>query len=191
MNATDLTPRQRRQLLRVARRAVQQAVGAPTDRASTADLPEDFTSHGAFVTLHHDGMLRGCIGTFAPSPSILGTIREMAEAAALRDPRFRPLQAGDVEHIDIEISLLTPLEPVKNIAVVEVGRHGLCISHNHHRGVLLPQVATEHHWNRETFLDQTCIKAGLAPGTWQDPDCHIEVFEAVVVGEHDAELRVE
>jgi AmmeMemoRadiSam system protein A len=184
VHATELTTPQRLRLLALARRTVLRATGASSDGVDTA-AADDFAGHGAFVTLHSRGMLRGCIGTFAPSPSILGTIREMAEAAALRDPRFSAVQPDELSTVDIEISLLTPLTVVTDPATIEVGRHGICISHGYHRGVLLPQVASEHGWDREVFLDQTCVKAGLPPGTWRDPQCRIEVFEAVVFGERD------
>lgn len=186
-----LSAEQRRQLLAHARRAVQLSCAAldpesPEGSAAEAFAGPDFASFGAFVTLHKQGNLRGCIGTFAQSQSVLKTLDEMALAASQRDPRFSPVQAHELSLIDVEISLLTPLRPVADVAEIEVGRHGLCMSRGWQRGVLLPQVATEQGWDRETFLQQTCRKAGLPLDAWQDPDTRIQSFEAVVFGEKDS-----
>jgi len=182
VDSTDLSADQRRALLGVARRAVESSVGVEASaEAPTDDV--DFPGHGAFVTLHRRGQLRGCIGTFSTSPSIVGTIREMAAAAALRDPRFNAVSETELDQIDLEISLLTPLEEVADPADIEVGRHGICIEKGFQRGVLLPQVAVENRWDRETFLDQTCLKAGLPAATWRSGEARIEVFSAVVFGE--------
>jgi len=183
----DLSVEQRHALLAIARRAVEEAVGA----AAQPETPgvDDFPGHGAFVTLHLRGQLRGCIGTFASGPSITKTLREMASAAALRDPRFPAVSGAELEQIDIEISLLTPLRQIEDPASVEVGRHGICIEKGFNRGVLLPQVAVENRWNRDTFLNQTCVKAGLPPDAWRDGAARIEVFEARVFGEKQEGLR--
>ena len=189
MVAPDAIPTdERRALLQVARHAIARAVGVEPLPVVPSD-PPDRPSHGAFVTLHRSGHLRGCIGTFAQGPSLVQTVREMAVAAATRDPRFTPLRDSEFSEIDIEISVLTPLRRIDDPASIEVGRHGICLAKGFHRGVLLPQVAVENGWDRETFLDHTCLKAGLAPGSWRDPDCTIEVFEAIVFGERDPELR--
>ncbi|MBN2361054.1 MAG: AmmeMemoRadiSam system protein A [Deltaproteobacteria bacterium] len=188
MKATDLSSDDRRALLAVARHTVCAAVGAPqtgSDPQPAADLP----SNGAFVTLHRRGQLRGCIGTFTSGPSVVATIREMAAASALRDPRFYPVGPDELDEIDIEISLLTPLEEIADPQQIEVGRHGICVERGFNRGVLLPQVATENGWDRDTFLSQTCLKAGLPPATWRSGGLKIEVFEAAVFGEKSEGLR--
>lgn len=183
LDKSDLTTTQKQNLLRHARQSV--AASCNPDGAKADCEIDDFPSHGAFVTLHKKGQLRGCIGTFASSDSTLDTLQEMAAAASQRDPRFPALSAAELEDIDLEISLLTPLQELTDIATIEVGRHGLCISRGWQRGVLLPQVATENNWDRETFLQHTCRKAGLPPDAWRQADTRIETFAALVFGEND------
>lgn len=137
---------------------------------------------GAFVTLHAGEKLRGCIGTFSADTPLYETVKKMAVASATNDPRFSAVTADELESIQIEISVLSPLKKV-NADEVEVGRHGLEISGYGRRGVLLPQVATEHGWDRETFLQQTCYKAGLPLDAWKESETVIEVFEAQVIKE--------
>jgi len=140
---------------------------------------------GAFVTLHKHGRLRGCIGNFEGHGSLVGTIGEMALAAAFDDPRFPPLSSvEELEECDIEISALSTLMKAKP-EEIEVGRDGIYIINGFNRGVLLPQVAMEQGWDRETFLDQTCVKAGLEPGCWRDPKTKILRFTAQVFGEKE------
>lgn len=144
----------------------------PTDR-----LRERF---GAFVTLTIRDRLRGCIGHIVGDRPLFETIGEMAEAAAFEDPRFPPLTAREFEAVTIEISILSPLTPCPDPALVEVGRHGLLVRRGVFSGLLLPQVPVEWGWNREQFLDQTCLKAGMRPGCWQLPDAELYWFEAEV-----------
>ncbi len=135
---------------------------------------------GAFVTLHKNGELRGCIGYIVPYDSLDSTVKKMAVAAAFEDPRFPPLRKDEFEDIDIEISALTPLRKIDNINEIEVGKHGILIRKGPYSGVLLPQVATEYNWDRITFLNQTCMKAGLHSNCWQDEDTEIYIFSAEV-----------
>ena len=135
---------------------------------------------GAFVTLHKNGELRGCIGYIVPYDSLDSTVKKMAVAAAFEDPRFPPLRKEEFEEIDIEISALTPLKKINNINEIEVGKHGILIRKGPYSGVLLPQVATEYNWDRITFLSQTCMKAGLHSNCWQDEDTEIYIFSAEV-----------
>jgi len=144
----------------------------PTDR-----LRERF---GAFVTLSLHGRLRGCIGHIIGDKPLYLTISEMAEAAAFGDPRFPSLSSREFADVAIEISILSPLTPCPDPALVEVGRHGLLLRRGGHSGLLLPQVPVEWGWDRETFLDQTCHKAGLESGCWTDPDTALYWFEAEV-----------
>ena len=138
---------------------------------------------GCFVTLHgKDSTLRGCIGTFDATRPLWQVVDEMAIAAATRDPRFVPVTLEELPELHVEISVLHPREPIR-AEEVEVGRHGLAIRKGLHHGVLLPQVPVEHGWDRETFLDHLCLKAGLPPGCWRDPDARLEAFEATVFGE--------
>jgi len=135
---------------------------------------------GAFVTLKKDGRLRGCIGNIVGNGPLAATIERMAGAAAFEDPRFPPLTAAELAGLDIEVSVMGPLSPCPDPELIEVGRHGLYIRKAMHSGLLLPQVATEWGWDRETFLDQTCVKAGLPKGTWRKSKTEIWWFEAVI-----------
>ncbi len=135
---------------------------------------------GAFVTLHKFGELRGCIGNIVGIEPLHETVKNMARAAAFEDPRFAPLQYEELKDIDIEISVLSPLKKIKDINEIQVGKHGIYLRKGFHSGLLLPQVATEYNWDRLTFLDQTCIKAGLYPGCWKEKDTEIYIFSADV-----------
>ncbi len=140
---------------------------------------------GAFVTLHIEGYLRGCIGNFVSDEPLYKLVSEMAVNAAFADPRFNPLTKGELDRIDIEISALTPLTQVNDVEEICVGKHGIYLIKDCNRGVLLPQVATEYGWDRYQFLDQTCIKAGMSPGSWKDKSCKILIFCADIFGEKD------
>jgi AmmeMemoRadiSam system protein A len=135
---------------------------------------------GACVTLKRPGRLRGCSGNVVGNGPLVTTIERMAGAAAFEDPRFPPLAAEELDDLDIEVSVLGPITPCPDPALIEIGRHGLYIRKSLHSGLLLPQVATEWGWDRETFLDQTCVKAGLPKGTWRKPKVEIWWFEAVI-----------
>jgi AmmeMemoRadiSam system protein A len=137
---------------------------------------------GAFVTLTIRGELRGCIGQVEPRDPLGAVIVHCAAAAALEDPRFPPVSPIELPSLSIEVSVLTPAEEVLDLERIEVGRHGLIVSHNGCRGLLLPQVATEYGWSREQFLVQTCRKAGLAKDAWRR-GARIYCFEAEVFGD--------
>nr|MDP9361119.1 AmmeMemoRadiSam system protein A [Acidobacteriota bacterium] len=139
---------------------------------------------GAFVTLKtHEGDLRGCIGSIQAVEPLYKAVASSAISAAFRDPRFPSLRAGELEHVELEISVMGPIEVVTNIEDIVVDRDGLIISRGRYAGLLLPQVATEYGWDRQTFLQQTCVKAGLPRDAWRAEDCRIEKFSAVVFGE--------
>ncbi|HTX74107.1 MAG TPA: AmmeMemoRadiSam system protein A [Rectinemataceae bacterium] len=140
---------------------------------------------GAFVTLHEGPSLRGCIGRMSSPEPLFDTICSMAAAAAFEDPRFPPLKADELERIDIEITLLSPLRAITDPTEIQVGLHGIYLVKGWQSGVLLPQVATEQGWDRATFLEQTCRKAGLPPGSWKSPDATISIFEGLIFGERD------
>lgn len=135
---------------------------------------------GAFVTLKLGNNLRGCIGNIQGTDALYRTVWDMARSAAFRDPRFPPLTEDEFGRVEYEISILSPVEPCPDPALVEVGRHGLIMSRAGRSGLLLPQVPVEWDWDRETFLAQTCRKAGLPPDAWKEPDTGIFWFEAVV-----------
>jgi AmmeMemoRadiSam system protein A len=125
-------------------------------------------------------MLRGCIGSFDTGQPLYKTVQEMAEAAAFRDPRFRPVREDELPYIELEISVLTPLSQITEPEQIEVGLHGIMIRKGFQAGLLLPQVATERNWDRVTFLEETCRKAGLPKDAWKDEDAEIYVFSANV-----------
>ena len=138
---------------------------------------------GAFVSLHRKGQLRGCIGYLEAVKPLGQTVREMAASAAFHDPRFRPLGREELNDLEVEISVLSPMRLIKNIDEIQVGTHGLYIVQGPGRGLLLPQVATEYKWDRLTFLQQTCCKAGLAPDAWKDPGTKIYLFTAEILSD--------
>ncbi len=184
MAGAQLSKSDRKFLLHVAREAIRsELAGEPFTMPAPPASPALNESRGAFVTLHEHGQLRGCIGNFVGTKPLYETVADMALSAAFHDPRFPPLRADEFGEIDIEISALTPLEPVQDVESIEVGVHGIYLINGPYRGVLLPQVATEYGWDRYTFLDQTCLKAGMAPGCWKDPGTQILVFSAEVFGE--------
>ncbi len=137
------------------------------------------TKCGAFVSLHKDGNLRGCIGVFTSDNPLFKTIPLMAVSAAFEDARFSPVTEEEVKDLDIEISVLTPLKKIENVDEIEIGTHGIYIVKGRHRGVLLPQVAVEQGFDRNLFLDHTCLKAGLKAGAWRD-GTEIYTFEAEI-----------
>ena len=183
MDDRELEPREQKALLALARQTIAGLVGAPAPESPPQDLPGPEMERGAFVTLHEHGRLRGCIGNFVGQGPLTRTIEEMAVAAASQDPRFPPLRRDELDQVDLEISVLSPLRSIEDVSEIKVGVHGIYIISPRGRGVLLPQVATEYGWDRDTFLDQTCVKAGLAPGCWRQPDTEILIFSAQVFGE--------
>jgi hypothetical protein len=142
----------------------------------TEKMKEKF---GAFVTLKKNDQLRGCIGHIVGDQPLWKTIINMAQSAAFQDPRFPPLEEDELSEIELEISILSPLQEVPDVKAIEPGRHGLVIKKGPYSGLLLPQVATEWGWDRETFLAQTCRKAGLAANAWKDPNTTLLWFESV------------
>lgn len=138
---------------------------------------------GAFVTLHQsDGELRGCIGQMVGDGPLGDLLQEMAIAAGTNDPRFPPVTLAELITLRYEISVLSPMQRTR-AEDVKPGTHGLLIRQVRRSGVLLPQVAAEHRWDRETFLQQTCRKAGLPMDAWQQPETEIFTFTAQVFGE--------
>lgn len=136
---------------------------------------------GVFTSLYRGGELRGCVGYVLPSHSLYRAVAETARAAAFEDTRFYPVTLAEAAHLEVELSILSVPKAI-SANEVEIGRHGLLVSMGSHRGLLLPQVPIEHHWDRETFLDQTCRKAGLPLDAWQK-GAVIEAFTAEVFGE--------
>jgi AmmeMemoRadiSam system protein A len=169
----------RRALLALARRAIA-AVATRRHEQAGPSPPGLDRKAALFVTVRVAGDLRGCIGSFEPRPSLWTAVFELATAAATRDPRFPPITTGDVARLSIEISVLAPPRTISSPAELIPGKHGVEISDGTHRGVLLPQVATEHGLDAEGFLGETCRKAGLARLAWRQPETEIRVFEAEI-----------
>lgn len=138
---------------------------------------------GAFVTLRSMDRLRGCIGRMESDRPLWETVATMARAAAFEDPRFAPVTEQELGALTLEISVLTPFEPLDDPEALEVGKHGLLIEKGVYRGVLLPQVAVEQGWNAKEFLANVCIKASLPMDAWEDPDTRLFVFSATIVEE--------
>jgi uncharacterized protein len=138
----------------------------------------------AFTTLYSRGRLRGCVGQVIAAAPLWSTVAETARSAAFEDSRFPPVTAGELPDLTASLSILSPLAPIQP-AAVEVGRHGLLISWHGRRGLLLPQVPVEHAWDRDTFLNETCHKAGLPRDAWRH-GATIEAFTAEVFGENGA-----
>jgi AmmeMemoRadiSam system protein B/AmmeMemoRadiSam system protein A len=178
---------EKERLLEIAKKAVESGVRegksydfSPGPKETKALVEE----RGAFVTLNKDGRLRGCIGYTFPVQPLCHTVRDAAAHAALRDRRFSPVSKGELRDLEYEISVLSPLRLVVDVEQIQVGKHGLLIKKGNREGLLLPQVATDQGWDRITFLERTCVKAGLPPSAWQDEDTDIYAFTALVFGEH-------
>lgn len=178
---------QRRTLLRIARETIAAALDGRRIAWSSDDVDEALRRPaGAFVTLTISGELRGCIGSIVAVEPLYQAVATSATSAAFRDPRFFPLTKQELGTIELEISVMGPIERVTNVEEIVVGRDGLIISRGGRAGLLLPQVATDWGWDRDEFLAQTCHKAGLPREAWKQPETKIEKFSAEVFGEHPA-----
>jgi hypothetical protein len=173
-----LTDEEKETLHKIARAAIEsnfRGKKLPEIEITSETLKE---KRGAFVTLHKHGNLRGCIGYIRAQKPLNETIREMAIAAAFQDSRFDQVTKKELKDIDIEISVLTPLKRIKSTEEIEVGKHGIYIIKGFYSGLLLPQVATEYRWDKKTFLEHTCAKAGLPDDAWKEKDTEIYIFSA-------------
>jgi AmmeMemoRadiSam system protein A len=166
-------------LLHAARDAIEAAVRGRSPREAPEEHEGALRELGAaFVTLRTlEGDLRGCIGELEARRPLAESVRSCAVGAALRDPRFGPVTAEELDHLRIGVSVLTRPQPIDPTSV-EVGRHGLLIERGDRRGVLLPEVPIEQGWDAETFLGYTCRKAGLPADAWRDPETHVYAFES-------------
>jgi len=170
-------------LLDVARKTIIEHAKNGRTPDFQSDNPGLHRKCGAFVTLtEKNGALRGCIGYVEPIKPLLHTIVDMAVACSSRDPRFQPVEPDEFPNLDVEISVLTPLEEIRKADKVCVGRHGLMIRKGSASGLLLPQVATEYGWDRPRFLEETCRKAGLKTDAWKEPDAKLFIFSAQIFG---------
>ncbi len=176
---------QKRTLLKVARDTVEAVVNGRAAPGATSDDPELNAHCGCFVTLKNGDRLRGCIGNFTSEGPLIGLAAEMAKASATSDPRFfgDRVTAGELDQLDIEISVLSPLERTDDPLSLRLGIDGIYIKKGHASGCFLPQVATETGWTKEEFLGYCCShKAGLADDAWRDPETEVYLFNAEVFG---------
>jgi len=175
---------QRKIILNLAREAIRSRL----ESGQTVPLPSHEFLHvpaAAFVTIRIAGELRGCIGTTEPARPLGETVISCAISSAFQDPRFPPLRLEEYEQIDLEISVLSLFQQIQSVEEIVVGTHGVLLSLGYQRGLLLPQVAAEQGWDRHTFLQYTCRKAGLSPNAWQHPEAIIKIFSAEIFGETD------
>lgn len=179
---TSLTAAERQDLLRLARATIHRALDSHTAAAHIALTAQLVEPGAAFVSLHCEGRLRGCVGTVTADSPLHETVAHMARCAAFDDPRFPPMSTAEVPIVEIEISRLSGMVPAAP-EDVRPGLHGVCVSRDQRRAVFLPQVATTFNWDRDTLLDELCRKALLPADAWRQPGCTLMVFVAEVFGE--------
>jgi len=173
MSQLDFTETHRQTLVELARKSIETftKTGKIFDYESSDPVLNQ--ALGVFVTLRIGEALRGCIGQMWADTPLYQTVKETAISAATRDPRFPPVSDVELDQLEIKISILSPLDPVEDVNEIEVGKHGLMIVYAGRRGVLLPQVPVDRDWDRITFLENLCLKAGLPPGSWKE---NIELY---------------
>ncbi len=169
-------------LLCEARKSIYNELGIDYKNNHTYIGDEISVKYGAFVTLNKNNQLRGCIGIMVGTKPIADTIRDMAKSAAFNDNRFMPVTKEELDNIQIEITILSPLKST-TIDEIEVGRDGLLLEYKGFYGVLLPQVAVNHNWSKEEFLDNLCIKAGLNKNTWREKNITLYRFSGYIFSE--------
>jgi AmmeMemoRadiSam system protein A len=179
-----LNKEHQRILLEIARRAIVEAVVQARTWKPEIMPGAVGEKRCVFVTLERRGKLRGCVGQITAPDPLVSAVAHCAVAAARDDSRFSPVRPDEVAELTIEISVLSPMEEI-GVQQIEIGKHGLMVIHGTHRGLLLPQVAVEHQWTRERFLDETCAKAGLANDAWKLPETKLFVFTSQVFSEAD------
>lgn len=174
-----LSQEEMRRLKKLAREVIEGILyGKDNDPVELTDSLKQ--KCGAFVTIKNRGSLRGCIGYIRGYLPLHETVKDMAVQAAFHDPRFDPVCKDEWADIDVEISVLTPMKKIEDVNEIEVGKHGIYIEKGMCSGLLLPQVATEQKWDRITFLEYTCLKAGLPKDAWKSKDIDIFIFSAEV-----------
>jgi len=181
-----MTNEQKRTLLKIARESVKTAVASQKPQKPHSNEPELNAHCGCFVTLKNKGELRGCIGQFIADKPLIELVSDMAVAASTGDPRFLhdPITTKEVNELDIEISVLSPLKKTDNPLNLRLGIDGIYIKKGFASGCFLPQVATETGWSREEFLSYCCDhKAGLKPDAWKDKNTEVYLFTAEIIEE--------
>ena len=181
-----LTKAQKRRLLEIARTTLESYIKEGVVPQIKEDDPILNKKMGAFVTLHKNGQLRGCIGNMIGQAPLCATISNMAIASSTQDPRFQPVTPQELKDIDIEISVLSPMEKIDSPDKIIMGKHGVMVQSGYRSGIYLPQVATETGWSREQFMSSLCMhKAGLPADAWKQGGCDIYIFSAEVFGEKE------
>ncbi len=182
----ELTQKEKDSLLDIVKKTIAAKINNKDLQKFTVDSATLKEKRGAFVTLKKHGHLRGCIGYINAVKPLWEAVQEMALAAAFHDPRFASLKPEELKDLSFEISVLSSLQRVKDINEIQVGKHGLYIVCGNNSGLLLPQVASEYGWDRQTFLNETCRKAGLQSQAWQEKETEIYIFSADYFGDADA-----
>ena len=184
MGDVFIPPDSQKRLLQLARQTLEDFVrGAERHIEEISDPHLQSCDYGAFVSLHKQQTLRGCVGNCAPDARLYEVVIEMTQAAASRDNRMAPISADELDDIRIDITVLSPLVRVDDPLALQVGKHGLHVAQGAKRGVLLPQVAPQHEWDMKTFVEQTCVKAGLRKNAWKDPRTVISTFTGLIIEE--------
>ena len=175
--------------VRIARSVIEKKLGK-----ADAEIPQGTSSFlnksGVFVTLKKNNQLRGCIGSTVGALPLVYSVIDNTRNSATRDPRFPPVKADETGELSIEISVLTPLEPLTDYQNIRLGVDGVMLSKGTYSGLFLPQVATETGWELEEFMDNLCIKAGLEPGAHKDPETKLYHFQVQKFSELDFQERV-
>ncbi len=186
----NLSREEKYSLLKIARSSINSIFGLKDQNKFDTDKYPVLLSHsGAFVTLTIKGRLRGCIGYIQSERPLYQTIKEVAVEAALRDPRFPPLEMDELEKIKLEISVLSEPFPMNSYDDIVIGKHGLIFNDLGRRALLLPQVPIEHNMDKEAFLSAICEKAGIYSDYWKEKELQMELFTAIVFSESELEAE--
>lgn len=180
----EYTAQEKKELLQLARHTIEDYLSTGKKEVPETPNPKFLEKRGVFVTLHHHGDLRGCIGYPLPVKSLIEAVVDNAVSSATEDPRFQRVSSDELKDIDIEISILTVPQEVTGINDVKVGRDGIIITKGYMRGLLLPQVPVEQGWELEEYISHGCMKAGLPMDEWKR-GIQIETFQGIVFGEND------
>jgi len=183
MKVEYLSKEEKVKLLEIAKLSIIEAVTGKRQFFPNVTEEKLKENCGAFVTIKENNELRGCIGYIQAVKPLYETVKDVAKSAAVNDYRFNPVAENELDKLELEISVLTPLKKIKDINEIEVGKHGLVMKQGFNSGLLLPQVATEYNWDKGTFLKETCRKAGLPQDAWKDKSTEIYTFSAEVFGE--------
>jgi len=173
------TESEKKELLSLAKDSIEEYIVKGRVQERTIHNPKFRAESAVFVTIKKNGSLRGCIGHVQPVMSLSQSIIKNAIAASSGDPRFPPMDKDELKDIEIEISILSPLIPLKDINDIRIGKHGLVIRKRMQSGIFLPQVATEFGWDRDTFLEQLCVKAGLPKSAWREAELYTFTAEVI------------